>query len=143
MKLIKLILTFFYLGYIKYAPGTMASFLTMLICFYFIPELFLFPLFILISLVGFALCYFFEKNSNDRDPQYIVIDEVAGMILSILLIPKFFSLYFVAFILFRFFDILKPSFIGKSQNINYGIGVMLDDIFAGLVVFSILLKFHL
>ena len=54
---------------------------------------------------------------------------------------KIFSAYLVAFILFRFFDILKPSIIERIQHIDYGIGIMLDDIISGflslLIVYGI------
>jgi len=143
MKLEKLILTFFYVGNFKYAPGTVSSLLTAIICFYLVPDNYLLFLFFLICFLGFYTCYSFERRYLEKDPAYIVIDEVAGMMLAILFIPKNFLLYIVAFILFRFFDILKPSFIYKTQNIKYGLGIMLDDIFAGLIVCLLLLKFNL
>jgi len=73
-----------------------------------------------------------EKNKNS-DPGFIVIDEVVGMMISLYLLPKFFSTYLLAFILFRFFDILKPSIIYRSQNLKFGTGIMMDDIISGIL----------
>tara|TARA_Y100000590_G_scaffold401322_1_gene486087 strand:- start:148 stop:600 length:453 start_codon:yes stop_codon:yes gene_type:complete len=141
-KIIKFFLSFFYIGYIKYAPGTIASFITMLFVWFFIPNLFLVQFKILLFSAFFSmlfLFYFFEKKIDvNKDPQYIVVDEVVGMMISLLLVPKIFSVYLFAFFLFRIFDILKPSIIYESQKINYGIGVILDDVLAGVFAFLIL-----
>jgi len=130
----KTILSVFYVGYFKYAPGTLASLLTMIVCFYLVPINFFNLLFIFISIVGFLSCYIFTKNNIEKDPSYIVIDEVMGMFLCLFFLPKNIFLYFVAFMLFRFFDIFKPSIIFKSQNFKYGVGIMLDDILSALFV---------
>mgnify|MGYP001054874121 FL=1 len=71
-------------------------------------------------------------KSPIKDPSFIVIDEVAGMSLSLFMVPKELYLYVLAFILFRIFDIYKPLVIDKSQKFNFGIGIMLDDLLAGL-----------
>jgi len=134
MKIINFLISGFYIGYIKYAPGTIASFLALLV-YYFIPNILLYQLLILILLMilSFYLCFLFSKNSLIKDPPYIVIDEITGMFISIFMLPKSIFLYSVAFLLFRFFDIYKPSIIDKSQNLNFGIGIMLDDILAGII----------
>jgi len=134
MKIINFLISGFYIGYIKYAPGTIASFLAILI-YYFIPNIFLYQLLILILLmiISFYLCFLFSKSSLIKDPSYIVIDEISGMFISIFMLPKSIFLYSIAFLLFRFFDIYKPSIINKSQKLNFGIGIMLDDILAGII----------
>ena len=134
MKIINFLISGFYIGYIKYAPGTIASFLALLI-YYFIPNIFLYQLLILILLmiISFYLCFLFSKSSSIKDPSYIVIDEISGMFISIFMLPKSIFLYSIAFLLFRFFDIYKPSIINKSQKLNFGIGIMLDDILAGII----------
>ena len=81
--------------------------------------------------------------ANRKLISYIVIDEVVGMFLCLLLLPKNLFLYFMAFFLFRFFDILKPSIIFKSQNSKYGIGIMIDDILAALLVNLMLINYSL
>ena len=69
---------------------------------------------------------------------YIVLDELAGMWISLILVPYRFEYFLMAFILFRYFDILKPSFIYRSQNINSSISVFVDDILAGILTFLIM-----
>lgn len=73
------------------------------------------------------------------DPGEIVIDEVAGMWLALLFLPKSILLFSLAFILFRIFDITKPWIIGKIQSLHGGFGIMLDDILAGILARLILL----
>ena len=133
------IISFCYVGYIKYAPGSVSS-LLFLIIFYFIPNNIISQSILLFSvcLLGFTLCYYYSKNSVIKDPSFIVIDEVAGMSLSLFMIPKEIHLYILAFILFRIFDIFKPGIIDKSQKVNFGIGIMLDDLLAGLLTVTIL-----
>ena len=136
------IISFCYVGYIKYAPGSVSS-LLFLIIFYFIPNNIISQSILLFSvcLLGFTLCYYYSKNSVIKDPSFIVIDEVAGMSLSLFMVPKEIHLYIIAFILFRIFDIFKPGIIDKSQKVNFGIGIMLDDLLAGLLTVAILWTF--
>ena len=74
---------------------------------------------------------------DDHDPSEVVIDEVVGMGISLFMLPHSPGLYFLAFILFRVFDILKPSFIYRIQNLSGGWGIMLDDVLAGLITFAL------
>ena len=74
---------------------------------------------------------------DDQDPSEIVIDEAAGMGISLFLLPHSLGLYLLAFILFRIFDVLKPSFIHQVQNLPGGWGIMLDDVLAGLITFAL------
>ena len=137
-KNLRFLLSLFYIGNIKYAPGTIASIFTMYIWF-FIPNFLVLQLSIIITVVilAFFLCYIFSKYNDAKDPQYIVIDESVGMMISLLMIPKSLPLYFVCIILFRFFDILKPSIISRSENIGNGIGIVADDIVSGILTFII------
>ena len=141
-KISQLVSTFFYLGKVKYAPGTIASLATFFIWYSFMPEDILSRLliFLCVSIIGFfsikysLLCY------NDKDPQEIVIDEVIGMSLSLLFLTDL-VIMSIAFILFRVFDILKPSVIYYSQFYNGAYGIMLDDLLAGLCVSIILVQY--
>jgi len=134
-----LISTFFYLGKLPKAPGTWGS-LGALFVWSLIPEslLFRFTLLVIILIIGFIACEFSLQQIDDPDPSYIVIDEVVGLWIALLFVPKtiFFSL--LGFVLFRLFDILKPSFIYSVQFLKGSLGVMLDDIFAGFLVMLIL-----
>ena len=133
MKITNFIISGFYVGYIKYAPGTIASFLALLI-YYFIPSIFIYQTMILLFLliIAFYLCFLYSGNSLIKDPSYIVIDEIVGMYIAVFMLPKSILLYIVAFLLFRFFDIYKPCIINKSQNLDFGIGIMVDDILSGI-----------
>ena len=141
-KISQLVSTFFYLGKVKYAPGTIASLATFFIWYSFMPEDILSRLliFLCVSIIGFfsikysLLCY------NDKDPQEIVIDEVIGMSLSLLFLTDL-VIMSIAFILFRVFDILKPSVIYYSQFYNGAYGIILDDLLAGLCASIILVQY--
>lgn len=141
-RISQIISTFFYLGKVKYAPGTIASLVTFSLWYSFMPENILFRLltFVCISIIGF----FSIKNSlicyNDKDPQEIVIDEVIGMSLPLIFLTDL-VIMSIAFILFRVFDILKPSIIYYSQFYDGAYGIILDDLLAGLCVSIILIKY--
>ena len=81
-------------------------------------KLFLLALVFFLSFFG---CYFYDKYNEISDPSFIVIDEVVGMWIGLFFIPNNFIFYLIAFLLFRFFDILKPSFVYHSQNIPFGV----------------------
>ncbi|MBC8311118.1 MAG: phosphatidylglycerophosphatase A [Candidatus Marinimicrobia bacterium] len=137
-SLSNLISTFFFLGKLPKAPGTWGS-LGALLVWSLIPETIFFRSIILLItlIVGFIACENTLKQSDDPDPSYIVIDEVVGLWITLLFVPKTIFFFTLGFILFRLFDILKPSFIYSVQFLKGSLGVMLDDIFAG--IFSLLI----
>jgi len=139
-----LFLTLFNIGKIKNAPGTAASLITCLL-FLLLINIFNISIIFLFTLAIFAYSFVAINNSFDEfsssDPQEIVIDEFVGQMLPLLAIPIYETLYLLpkmyycipAFLLFRLFDIWKPypvSYVDK--NVNGAIGIMLDDIFAGI-----------
>jgi phosphatidylglycerophosphatase A len=67
-----------------------------------------------------------------KDDKKVVIDEVAGMIISLLLVPASWQYILIGLALFRFFDIAKPLYIRRMENIKGGWGVMMDDVLAGI-----------
>ena len=74
-----------------------------------------------------------EKILNEKDSKKIIIDEFIGFYVSVLYLPKTLGFVIAAFLLFRFFDILKPLFISKlEKTLSNGLGVMADDILAGI-----------
>ena len=141
-----LILTMLGLGYSKFAPGTVTSFITCLIYIFF----FNFQIninFLILGLIFIFIYSVFAVDSlknyfNQIDSKKIVIDEFIGQSIPILTIYSIiqknnmgdFILYtFISFILFRIFDITKPYPIGKiDKNMKNGFGVILDDIVAGI-----------
>ena len=73
-----------------------------------------------------------ERVLGRKDPGVIVIDEVAGMLLAVLLLPRTIPVLITAFLLFRLFDVWKPFPARESQALTGGMGVMVDDLIAGL-----------
>lgn len=153
----KLFLTFFYSGCVKFAPGTcgtLAGVIPAFLVLYFLSVETLFLLSILLFLVGIKVVDDYEKKTLTHDSSHIVIDEVAGLFLSASFIAwasnSIFSLA-LAFVLFRLFDITKPSIIGRvDKKVKGGLGVMGDDMLAGLfagllgaMIYAIAQKFGL
>ena len=87
---------------------------------------------VLVFFAGWWAAAALARRGGDHDPGYIVIDEVAGQLVVLAVIPPDALLYAIAFALFRLFDITKPAFIGwADREIKGGLGVMLDDLLAG------------
>ena len=132
------------IGSVKHAPGTLASFVALIIGYFFLTTLniFLYLLFIFIFIIiSYFLCEIHIKKYNRKDPKEIVIDEFAGQFIALLAIIKtdntshlLLSLL-LSFFLFRFFDITKIGPIKKFETLPGGIGIMADDIVAGLCAF--------
>ena len=137
--IIKTLSTFFYVGYLPFIPGTFAS-IAAVFLFYFVKDnnfLYILLTLTLIAL-GFLLAGRAEKIFNKKDAGCIVIDEVSGMLLSLIFIPYDIKLVIIAFILFRILDTLKPYPLDRLQNLTGSIGIMGDDIVAGLYANAIL-----
>ncbi len=131
--IIKTISTFFYIGYLPFIPGTFGS-IAGIILFYLIKDnLLVYTLFTLLLItLGFLVAGETEKILNKKDARCIVIDEVCGMLLSLIFVPYDIKLVIIAFVLFRILDSLKPYPVGRFQDLRGSPGVMLDDIVAGL-----------
>ncbi len=140
---VKIISTFFYLGYLPVMPGTFASLAGVFIFILVKNNLFLYTILTAVLIIlGFLVSGRAEKLFNKKDPKYVVIDEVCGMLLSLLLIPYSLKLLITAFVLFRILDIFKPYPIYRIQKLKGSAGIMADDIIAGLYV-NIILQFVL
>jgi phosphatidylglycerophosphatase A len=79
-----------------------------------------------------------EAAVGDKDPGVIVIDEVAGMTLSVLVLPLTPPVLLAGFVLFRIFDVVKPFPANRLQAVPGGVGVMIDDLVAGLYALVVL-----
>ena len=131
--LIKTISSFFYVGYLPLAPGTFASMAALGIIWLLKGKPILYLLFTtLITILGFALSRQAELVFRKKDDEKIVLDEIAGMSLSLLFLPVNTVTLFLAFILFRGFDAFKIYPADKLQHLSGSKGVMLDDIVAGI-----------
>jgi phosphatidylglycerophosphatase A len=129
----KLIGSGFYTGYIPFASGTWGSLAALII--YYIPG-FEKPVIILPAIVLFTILGVIIGNKFDviygKDPSECTIDEVVGMWISLLFLPKTILISLGAFISWRIFDIIKPSPARQLESLNGGIGIMIDDIVAGI-----------
>lgn len=120
-------------GYSPVASGTVGSLVTV-VAIWLLP---LTPLrigvaLVVVILVGSWAGSRVERVLGRKDPGVIVIDEVAGMLLSVILLPRTIPVLVTALLLFRLFDIWKPFPARESQALSGGIGVMVDDLIAGL-----------
>ena len=122
------------IGYIK-GGGTIAAVVTCAIIWllwYAVVS----PWMFLLAGIGITLLGVFVGNKVEpywgKDSYRVVIDEVAGMWITMLFIPPNFWLLIIGLVLFRFFDILKPLYIRKMEAIPGGWGVMMDDVLAGV-----------
>ena len=87
----------------------------------------------MLSVVGVFLCDYTSKALGVHDHSGIVIDEIAGYLITMIAVPFDWLWIVLGFILFRFFDILKPWPISwLDKNLQGGAGIMLDDVLAGI-----------
>jgi phosphatidylglycerophosphatase A len=138
----KAIATAFGIGYINRGAGTVAS-IAYCIVWYWQPEHSLVWQCLsvaLVLIVGYWSAGVVEKWWG-KDNNKVVIDEVTGMMVALLSIPVSINNAIVAFILFRFFDIVKPLGIRRLEKLPSGLGVMADDFVAGLYSLIILKVF--
>ncbi|OQX54327.1 MAG: hypothetical protein B5M48_01025 [Candidatus Omnitrophica bacterium 4484_213] len=134
MRPIKLLSSVFYLGYLPLFPGTWGSLAGVLIYLLANQNKVLYSLITAAVIgLGFLVCGKAEEIYHRKDPSCVVIDELAGMLIALFLIPSKLFLIIIAFSLFRFLDILKLGPIKKIEQLKGSKGIMLDDIFAGLM----------
>ena len=140
------IATIFGIGYLRPAPGTWGSLFALILAILLLESF---------GIIGFALSLLFAsvfgwwatreylKQTTSKDPSEVVIDELIGLWIAVL--PTAFAVFHYnvssldlwpgwtsSFFFFRIFDIYKPSLIGWADRKNGTLGVMLDDIFAGI-----------
>ena len=133
----------FFTGYITIVPGTFGSLAALLI--YIIPG-FEKPVIIIPAIVVFFAYGIYVGNKFDKvygkDPRQCTIDEVVGMWISLLFLPKRIVVSVLAFFVWRTFDIIKPSPARNLEKLEGGLGIMIDDVVAGfysLIVLQLLL----
>jgi phosphatidylglycerophosphatase A len=121
------------------APGTVASALTALILWampWSRPGWIL--VFLTVTLGGIWAAHRAERLLGAKDPGAIVVDEVAGMTLAVLPFPPTAAVLVAGFVLFRIFDIVKPFPARGSQRVRGGLGVVVDDLIAGLYALALI-----
>lgn len=133
-------------GYSPTAPGTAGTILALVTAYLFFDASIavLITATVAATAIGIYSGTYVEKDLGKEDPGIVVIDEVAGMWLGLIAVPREPWLYLLAFGLFRLFDVTKPFPINSLQRLPGGWGIMLDDIGAGvytLIVMHIVLYF--
>jgi phosphatidylglycerophosphatase A len=101
---------------------------------------------VLIALIGIPAATQVARASGGKDPQIVVIDEVAGQLIALVAVPLAWKTFLAGFILFRAFDIVKPPPVRQLESLPEGTGIVLDDVAAGLYalgVMHLLLHFRL
>lgn len=132
IRLHKLIATFGGIGYVGKGGGTIAA-VACCIIWWFLPTAQYTQVIITlaVSVVGIWSGNVIEAFWG-KDSSKVVIDEVAGMMLTLLFIPVTIKYVLTGLILFRFFDIAKPLYIRRLEKLPGGWGVMADDLAAGI-----------
>ena len=156
-KVIFLFVTLFGIGKLKKIPGSYASLATTIFLFFLFHILNVKPNIILIAviIIFFISLYavnIFIKDLDNKDPKEVVIDEFIGQSIPICLYEIahegaretgfVLTIYFVMFILFRIFDIVKPYPVSYyDKNFKNSFGVIMDDVCAGLYVVAVLVLY--
>ena len=152
-----LFVTLFGIGKISKIPGSIASLATTIFLFFLLHILKISPNFILIFviIIFFISLYavnIFIKDLDNKDPKEVVIDEFIGQSIPICLYEiahegtketsQILTSYFIMFILFRVFDIVKPYPVSYyDKNFKNSFGVIMDDVAAGLYVVAVLVLY--
>ena len=156
-KIIFLIVTLFGIGKIEKIPGSIASLTTTIFLFFlfhilnFSPNIILVSVFVVFFISLYAVNIFI-KDLDNKDPKEVVIDEFIGQSIPICLYEiaheatketsQVLTSYFIMFILFRIFDIVKPYPVSYyDKNFKNSFGVIMDDVAAGLYVVAVLVLY--
>ncbi|HEY3190602.1 MAG TPA: phosphatidylglycerophosphatase A [Solirubrobacteraceae bacterium] len=133
------IATVFGVGYAPVAPGTVGSAVAALVL-WIVPfsRVGLAVFLVTVVVVGTWAADVAERRLGGKDPGAIVIDEVAGMTVSVALLPLTPAVLLGGFVLFRIFDVVKPPPAQASQRLGGGVGVMIDDLIAGVYALAVL-----
>ena len=130
------------IGRLRPGPGTWASAATVVIWAVAAPLLapslrtpVAVALAVLVTLIGIPAATRVARASAAKDPQSVVIDEVAGQIMALIAVPLAWKTLLAGFILFRIFDIIKPPPVRQLERLPEGTGIVLDDVAAGILAF--------
>jgi len=145
--------TFFGIGRLRPGPGTWGSAATVVLWAAAASQLNqalrapgIIALAVAITLIGIPAATQVSRASATKDPQFVVIDEVAGQLIALIAVPLTWKSFLAGFILFRAFDIIKPPPVRQLEHLPEGTGIVLDDVAAGiyaLVVMQLLIHWGL
>ena len=148
-----LVATFFGTGRLHPGPGTWGSLAATVLWRAFAIELpvsarlpIIIVLIIVVAAIGIPAATLEARGCGRKDPSHVVIDEVAGQLVTLIACPILWKPLLAGFILFRVFDIMKPPPIRSLEKLPEGTGIVLDDLGAGVygfIALQALLHFHL
>lgn len=143
--------TFLGIGLIGPGPGTWASLAAAILWFFFARAAHLSQVSLALAtavaavfavLIGIPAGSIVERESGHEDPGQVVIDEVAGQWIALMACPVKVGHALLAFVLFRFFDIVKPWPARQLERLHGGLGIMMDDVAAGIYALLVGLIVH-
>ncbi len=143
--------TFFGAGLLKPGPGTYGSISAVLLWYGAAHTLHPAPVALamgtavaatLATLVGIPAATIVARECGREDPGQVVIDEVAGQLIALIAIPVDWQHAALSLVLFRFFDIVKPPPARQLERLHGGVGIMMDDVAAGLFALAIAQLIH-
>jgi phosphatidylglycerophosphatase A len=140
-----LIATFLGIGHLRPGPGTWGSAATVVLwaaIAYTLPPTLRTPiamaLAVVVTLIGIPAATRVARAFGGRDPQFVVIDEVAGQLIALIAVPLGWQTFLAGLILFRAFDIVKPPPVRQLERLPEGTGIVLDDVAAGILAFVVM-----
>ena len=141
----KLVATFFGVGLLRPGPGSWGSAATVIL--WWLLSRWINPhwqpsatmlLAALAILIGIPAATRMARATRLKDPQFVVIDEVAGQLITLIAVPLSWKSLLLGFILFRGFDIVKPPPVRQLEHLPEGTGIVLDDVAAGLYALALM-----
>lgn len=123
------------IGHLRPAPGTIGSAVGV-VSGYIIASYgagILVAATLLVTIIGVSAADAYSQTTSRKDAPEVIIDEVAGQWIALIILPLDLWWFAAAFVLFRFFDITKIGPVGMAEQLSGGVGVMADDIVAGLL----------
>ena len=140
-----LIATFFGIGRMHPGPGSWGAATTVILwaaLAYAVPPSLRTPLAValalLVTLIGIPAATQVARASGVKDPQFVVIDEVAGQLIALIAAPLGWKAFLAGFIFFRAFDIVKPPPVRQLERLPEGTGIVLDDVAAGIYALAVM-----
>lgn len=141
----RLVATFFGAGRLRPGPGSWGSLATVILWWLLTrviaPDrqaLAATGLAVLAILIGIPAATRVARASGLKDPQFVVIDEVAGQLITLIAVPVSWKSLLLGFILFRGFDIVKPPPVRQLERLPDGVGIVVDDVGAGLYALAVM-----
>ena len=148
-----LVATFLGVGRLHPGPGTWGSLAAMLLWWLLASHLpdslhvpVILALIVASTAIGIPAATLEARGCGEKDPSHVVIDEVAGQLVTLIACPILWKPLLAGFILFRAFDIVKPPPIRRLEKLPEGMGIVVDDLGAGvygLIVLQLLLHYRL